>query len=232
MGGKVAVVGAGQSGLQLALGLLGAGYQVTLVSNRTADAIRLGPVMSSQCMFENALQAERALGLDLWAEECPEVEGISLTVASSEDTKAIDWAARLDWPAQSVDQRVKVPDWMDSFAAGGGQLLVREAGIEDLEELACTHDLVIVATGRGALGNLFARDAEKSPYDVPQRALALTYVRGLRPREAFSAVCFNSIPGIGEYFVFPALMTSGPCAIMVFEGVPGGPMDCWDDVRS
>jgi len=37
---------------------------------------------------------------------------------------------------------------------------------------------------------------------------------------------------VGEYFVFPALTTSGPCEIMVFEGVPGGPMDCWDDVAT
>jgi Styrene monooxygenase A putative substrate binding domain len=32
--------------------------------------------------------------------------------------------------------------------------------------------------------------------------------------------------------VFPALTTSGPCEIMVFEGIPGGPMDCWSEVRS
>jgi hypothetical protein len=37
---------------------------------------------------------------------------------------------------------------------------------------------------------------------------------------------------VGEYFVFPALTTTGPCEIMVFEGVPGGPMDCWGDVTT
>ncbi len=63
------------------------------------------------------------------------------------------------------------------------------------------------------------------------RALALTYVTGMTPRPEHSAVCFNLIPGVGEYFVFPALTTTGPCEIMVFEGVPGGPMDCWEDVR-
>ncbi|RDI76073.1 hypothetical protein Gocc_0492 [Gaiella occulta] len=31
---RVAIVGAGQSGLQLGLGLLGSGYEVTLMSNR------------------------------------------------------------------------------------------------------------------------------------------------------------------------------------------------------
>jgi hypothetical protein len=54
----------------------------------------------------------------------------------------------------------------------------------------------------------------------------------MKPRQPFSAVCFNLIPGVGEYFVFPALTTTGPCEIMVFEGVPGGPMDCWAEVKT
>jgi flavin-dependent dehydrogenase len=37
---------------------------------------------------------------------------------------------------------------------------------------------------------------------------------------------------VGEHFIFPALTTTGPCEIMVFEGVPGGPMDCWNDVKT
>lgn len=230
---RIAIVGAGQSGLQLALGLLGAGFEVTLVSNRTAEEIATGRVMSSQCMFESALQSERALGLDYWSAECPLVEGIALTIQGPErGRKAIDWAARLDWPAQSVDQRLKVPGWMGEFVGRGGQLVIREAGVDDLEGYVRSHDLVIVATGKGALGSLFVRDPEKSRYEAPQRALALTYVKGMEPRPEHSAVCFNLVPGVGEYFVFPALTTTGPCEIMVFEGIPGGPMDCWSDVRS
>jgi hypothetical protein len=64
------------------------------------------------------------------------------------------------------------------------------------------------------------------------RALALTYVKGMVPRQPFTAVSFNLVPGVGEYFVFPALTTTGACEIMVFEGVPGGPMDCWADVKT
>jgi hypothetical protein len=79
---------------------------------------------------------------------------------------------------------------------------------------------------------MFQRDASRSPYDKPQRALALTYVHGMAPRPEYSAVNFNLIPGVGEYFVFPALTVSGPCEIMVFEGVPGCPMDCWGDVAT
>jgi hypothetical protein len=43
---------------------------------------------------------------------------------------------------------------------------------------------------------------------------------------------FNIAPTVGEYFVFPALTTTGPCEIGVFEGIPGGPMDCWNDVKT
>jgi flavin reductase (DIM6/NTAB) family NADH-FMN oxidoreductase RutF len=229
---RIAIVGAGQSGLQLALGLLDAGYEVTLVSNRAAEEIRAGEVLSSQCMFESALQSEAALGLDLWSAACPPVEGISLAVPDGQGGKAVSWAARLDGPAQSVDQRLKVPGWMGEFERRGGTLVVHEAGVKDLEEYAEAHDLVIVAAGKGTVAGLFARDAEKSPYDKPQRALALTYVTGMTPRPDFSAVCFNLIPEVGEYFVFPALTITGECEIMVFEGIPGGPMDCWDDVRT
>jgi flavin reductase (DIM6/NTAB) family NADH-FMN oxidoreductase RutF/flavin-dependent dehydrogenase len=229
---RVAIVGAGQSGLQLALGLLGAGYDVDVVSDRSAAEIADGRVMSSQCMFNTALQTELALGLDLWGDQCPPVEGISFAVPDGSGGRAIRWASRLDEPARSVDQRLKVPAWLQKFESEGGRLVVREAGVDDLERYANDHELVIVATGKGALGELFPRDPEKSPFESPQRALALTYVRGMTPRADHSAVSFNLIPGVGEYFVFPALTTTGDCEIMVFEGMPGGPMDCWGDVHT
>ncbi|MGH9580298.1 MAG: styrene monooxygenase/indole monooxygenase family protein [Terriglobales bacterium] len=227
---RIAIIGAGQAGLQLGLGLLQAGYEVLLYSGRSAGAIRSGHVMSSQCMFDLALQTERDLGINLWEAECPRIEGIGFAIPGPAGGKAIEWAARLDNYAQSVDQRLKIPAWMEEFDARGGQLRIREAGLDDLESCTRSHDLVIVASGKGELAALFERDAGRSPFEKPQRALALTYVRDMLPREPFAAVCFNLLPNVGEYFVFPALTTTGPCEIMVFEGLPGGPMDCWDSV--
>jgi flavin reductase (DIM6/NTAB) family NADH-FMN oxidoreductase RutF/flavin-dependent dehydrogenase len=229
---RIAIIGAGQSGLQLALGLLNAGYEVTLVSDRSAEEIRSGRVMSSQCMFDSALQTERDLKLNLWEQECPRVEAISFTVPGAHREKIIDWSARLDHFAQAVDQRIKMPQWMAQFQRNGGELVIDEAQVSDLDSYAQQNDLTIVATGKGTLGRLFERDASRSPYESPQRVLALTYVKGMIPRASGSAVCFNLIPGVGEYFVFPALTDAGLCEIMVFEGVPGGPMDCWIDVSS
>jgi flavin reductase (DIM6/NTAB) family NADH-FMN oxidoreductase RutF len=229
---RIAIVGAGQSGLQLALGLLGAAYEVTLYSDRSAQEIHDGYVMSSQCMFDSALEIERNLKLNYWEEECPRVEGIAFTVPDGVGGKSLDWSARLDDYAQSVDQRLKIPRWMSEFEKHGGKLQVQAAGLQELEACARSHDLVIVASGKSALGDVFQRDPTRSPYSEPQRVLALTYVRNLRPRRPYPAVCFNLVPNVGEYFVFPALTTTGECEIMVFEGIPGGPMDCWEDVKT
>lgn len=239
---KITIIGGGQSGLQLGIGLLAKGYRVKMVQDRTPDQIAAGKVLSSQCQFNATLENERALGIEFWGDTCPPVDGISFSFSFSfsfsvphpeqAGAKAVDWSARLDKSAQSVDQRVKMPRWIEEFTRLGGELVIDTADIASLEADARTSDLVIVASGKGDVGKLFERDAARSPFDAPQRALALTYVHGMIPRENFSAVSFNLIPGVGEYFVFPALTKSGPCEIMVFEGVPGGPMDCWKEVKT
>jgi hypothetical protein len=231
---KVLIVGGGQSGLQLAIGLQQHDFDVTVVSNRTPEEIHDGRVMSSQCMFANSLDTERRLGINFWEEECPPVEGISFAVPNPESPreKAIDFASRLDRYAQATDQRLKFPRWMEHLESIGGRVEIQEAGVDDLERYTEEHDLVIVAAGKGEIARLFERDASRSQFEQPMRALALTYVTGMTPRPEHSAVCFNLAPGAGEYFVFPSLTTTGPCEIMVFEGVPGGPMDCWGDVET
>jgi hypothetical protein len=231
---RIAIVGGGQAGLPLALSLLNKNYEITLVTNRTPDDLRKGKVMSSQCMFQDSLQIERDAGLNQWEAVCPPVEGISLTVPHPEQpgAKLIDWGHRLDHYGQAVDQRVKMPVWMELFEQRGGKLIIQDAGVAELEELASTHDLVVLAAGKGEVVKLFERDAARSRFDSPQRALALTYVHGLAETPDYTRVAFNLIPTVGEYFVFPAYTHTGPCHIMVFEGLPGGPMDCWKGLSS
>lgn len=230
----ITIVGGGQSGLQLGNGLLSSGYDVRLVQDRRGEEIRAGKVLSSQCMFAEALKYERDLGLNFWEKECPTVDSVNFTVPAPDGSgkKAIDWNGKLDKPAQSVDQRLKYPRWMQEFEKRGGAIEYKEASPADLDKYAAQSDLVIVSAGKGDIARLFERDAQKSQFDAPQRALALTYVKKLAPRPDHSAVNFNLIPTVGEYFVFPALTTTGPCDIMVFEGIPGGPMDCWAGVSS
>ena len=216
----------------MALGLQKRGYDVTVVSNRTPEQIRKGRVTSSQFMFHDSLQNERDLGINFWEKECPNTDGIAFAVPGPDSSRALFWETKLDHPGQSVDQRVKFAGWMEEFAKRGGKVVIQDAGVQELEEYAKNNDLAIVASGKGEIARLFETDTANTPYSTPMRALALTYVKNMVPREKFTAVAFNLIPGVGEYFVFPALTTSGACEIMVFEGVPGGPMDCWGDVKT
>lgn len=138
--------------------------------------------------------------------------------------KAFEWSARLERYAQSVDQRVKMPYWMEEFERRGGRLVIQDVGIEELEQLANDYELVLLAAGKGEVVKQFERDDIRSVFDKPQRALALTYVKNMKPISPYSRVTFNIIPEVGEYFSFPALTINGPCDIMVFEGIQ---MDQW-----
>ncbi|MCX2969553.1 MULTISPECIES: styrene monooxygenase/indole monooxygenase family protein [Streptomyces] len=231
---RILIVGAGQSGLQLALGLQAQGYDVTVMSNRTADEIRAGRVMSTQCMFDRALQHERDIQVNFWESQAPRIEGLGVSVAAPDGGRAVDWLGRLDGYAQSVDQRLKMAGWLETFAQRGGQLVIHGAAVSDLDYFARAYDLVLVAAGKGELVSMFARDAERSPYTTPQRALAVAYVHGLGPRPEHpetTAVRCNLVPGVGELFVMPSLTTSGRCDILFWEGVPDGPLDVFRGIR-
>ncbi|WP_405744517.1 FAD-binding oxidoreductase [Streptomyces sp. NBC_01525] len=238
---KILVVGAGQSGLQLALGLQSKGYEVTLMSNRTSDEIRSGRVMSTQCMFHTALQHERDLQINFWENQAPRIEGLGVSVAApgsfespEGSQRAIDWVGKLDGHAQSVDQRVKMAGWMETFAQRGGQLVIHGAAVSDLDFFASRYDLTLVSAGKGELVSMFGRDASRSPYDTPQRALAVAYVHGMGPRPEhpeFDAVRCNLVPGVGELFVMPTFTNSGRADILFWEGIPGGPLDAFQGVK-
>lgn len=230
---RITIIGGGQAGLQLGIGLRQKAYDVRIVTNRTANAIRIGQVMSSQCMFDDALQTERDLGIDFWNSECPDIDGIGLNLPADDGSGlALDWAYRLNNPAKSVDQRIKFPGWMNHFQEIGGELALHEARTSDLEQFSKNSDLVIVASGKADITDLFERDAARSPFEKPARALGMIYVAGIPHDEPFSRVSFNVIPGVGEFFALPALTTGGACDILIFQGLPNGPMDCWDDVHS
>lgn len=224
---KIVIIGAGQFGLQLGISLLNHGYDVTIVSNRTGADIRNGRVLSSQILFGESLAHEAALGLNPWAAEGPKANGLSFSIPNGMGGKYVDWY--LDVPeyekGQSIDQRLKLPVWMERFEADGGKLVIAEADVPMLEDYAASADLVIVAAGKGEISGLFERDAARCVYDKPQRYLSMNYVHGLElSGSGQSSAGFNPIPGVGEFVTFPCLTLSGPCDILMFESVFGGPM--------
>ncbi|GHC84682.1 alanine-phosphoribitol ligase [Nocardiopsis terrae] len=224
---KILVVGAGQSGLQLALGLLAEDYDVTLIAPRGPEEVRAGRVMSTQCLFGPALRRERRHGLAFWDERAPEITGVGVRVTGrygGADPEA-DWVGHLDEPAQSVDQRLKLAAWTELFARNGGRLVLRRVGVPELEGLGAEHDLTIVAAGRGELAELFPRNERRSPFTEPQRVLSLAYVTGAEPHPAGGVLGRTAIPGAGELITLPTLSLAGACQAVMVEAVPGGPLD-------
>ncbi|MEU7042804.1 styrene monooxygenase/indole monooxygenase family protein [Streptomyces varsoviensis] len=231
---RIAIVGAGQAGLQLALGLRAEGYEVTVVSARTAEEIRSGQVLSTQVMFGPALALERAAGLHLWEEQAPWIDGLDLCHAAEPGTPTLSFSAPFDGAAQSVDQRLKMAGWLELFEERGGRVEHRAVPADGLGPLAAEYDLTLVAAGRGGLAEVFTRDERHSPYEAPQRTLACVYLHGVtaperHPDAVGPRMRVLATPGAGECIVMPALTLSGPCDILLWEATPGGPYDCWQD---
>ncbi|CAN5334720.1 hypothetical protein BH18ACT9_BH18ACT9_20620 [soil metagenome] len=226
---SVAVVGAGPAGTTLALGLLQQGCAVTLVTDRTAEEIRAGQVMSSQITFESALEVEEALGISALLPDSPPILRMAYDLRDARGASSA-FDVPLSAPARSVDLRVKVPAVLDAVERLGAKVVVRNAGVDDIEELARGHDLVVVSTGRGGLAELFPVEPARSPHSSVQRTAALTYLRGVAADPAGPALRYHAVEGVGECFTCPALTVDGGCDIFVVEGVPGGPLDVWADV--
>jgi hypothetical protein len=228
---KILIVGAGQAGLQLALSLQAEGYDVTVMSARTPEEIRTGRVMSTQAMFEPALRIERERGLNLWESQTPKFISQNVTVAGPPGNVALNVITPWNTYGQSVDQRVKMAGWLELFTQRGGNVIYHPVMTSDLEGLTALYELTIIAAGKGELVQLFDRDPSRSPFTQPQRALACVYVQGMKPRADYPAthVGISVTPGAGELFSIPGYTTSGACDILLWEAVPGGPLDRFAD---
>ncbi len=239
---KITIVGAGQAGMLVGVGLIRKGYEVTVISNQTPEEIRNGRVTSSQGMQAIPIQIEREMGLRLWEDIYQPWDGAQFNILNPQDNSTALTFSKLlgarngasDLVMESIDQRVKMPGWIHRFEELGGKMVYEDADIASLERYSEESDLVLVASGKGDIGKLLKRDDEKSVFDKPMRALGLAYVKGMTPMKTRDhgdiqrGLTWSACPGVGEYFVCNALTTSGECDIMIFEGVPGGPMDILD----
>ncbi|HWG00958.1 MAG TPA: styrene monooxygenase/indole monooxygenase family protein [Trebonia sp.] len=228
---KILIVGAGQSGLQLALSLQAEGYDVTVMSARTPDEIRGGWPTSTQVMFDPALNYERAHDLNLWENEAPHIPAVGVSLAPAPGTRAFSFCGPWDPYAMSVDQRVKMSAWLELFENRGGRVIYHPVMTSDLAGLAPMYDLMIIAAGKGELVDLFDRDNARSKYDAPGRILSAIYLHGMAESPEFPDVAMriNVEPGVTELFTMPALTMSGPCRIALVEAIPGGPFDAFRD---
>ncbi|WP_227980263.1 styrene monooxygenase/indole monooxygenase family protein [Nocardia spumae] len=224
---RVQVLGAGECGLPLALRLLDSGVAVTLVADRDPEAVLAGAVTSTQVKFARTLQLESDAGLGTWRDKAPQIRGIRLTVGVDR-TPVSSWAAPLDSPAQSVDQRTVFSHRMTQFAAAGGDLQIRQLSVDELDARTADFDLTVVTRAPKELATAFPDDPDWRYPVGPMRQSAALYLDGVEP-DPDQLGMFLALPGLGELISTPALTgapgSERPCHVLMFAAVPGGPLD-------
>jgi hypothetical protein len=225
--------------LVAAHGFARAGHEVTLYSDRSADRWLNGSrPTGTAARFELALAYERELQLAHWEADAPPIEGVHLTFCPTLGNRLVTLTGRVPQgkPAFAIDLRLQSHRWMNDLEKLGGRVVVESVDPARLDAIAGEHELVIVATGRGPLAELFARNAERSIYEGPQRKLAMVIVTGAEPRFAgvpFPVVKFNLFASAGEAFWVPYHHRDhGPSWCLLFEAKAGGPMDRFDDCKT
>lgn len=230
---KIAIIGAGQAGLHLGMGLVEAGYAVTLFSDRTPEAILHGKPMGTPVLFPDTLQLERDLGLNFWGETSSECVRFRSEVCDPQGNTALVLTADLQQHWQGVDQRLKFATWMQEFVKRGGDLVIQAITPEDLEKYAQTYDLVVVTAGRGAFSTLFERDQQKTEHDQPQRYVVSLIATGLRGDWLdLHTAKLTVLPDIGEIIQIPFYANGQLATALGFEACPGEAMDQFSQARS
>jgi glycine betaine catabolism A len=232
---RIAIVGGGQFGLCSGIGLLAAGHQVTIVTNRTSQQILDGKLTSTCVMLGDSTRIERELGLGFWDEGVPRIDGVFFQACDAEQNVALNVRGRYSKSGQAIDQRLKHSVWLDAFERRGGTLKIAQVSPDDLEQYAAEYDLVVLAAGSAGLSQVLERDLEKSPYSEPQRRVGAVSVLGKKPWKdiPFSAMKQISVAGGGELLYIPFFTKDcGPCTIVTCLAMIGGRMDTFAGTRT
>ncbi|MGH3504809.1 MAG: styrene monooxygenase subunit StyA [Nocardioidaceae bacterium] len=219
---SIGIVGCGVAGLHLGLLLRQHDISVTLYGDKTADQIAGGRLPNTVAHHDTTLERERRLGVcDHWD---PAEYGYVCHHHYIGGPEPLVFRGDFTAPSRAVDYRLYLPALLADFQDRGGRFEVRSVQAADIEELSRRHDLIVIAAGRGSLGDMFPRRADKSPYDTPQRKLCVGLYHGVAPSEP-KGVTISVAPGQGELLEIPIYSFDGHVTALLFENVPGGDLE-------
>jgi 2-polyprenyl-6-methoxyphenol hydroxylase-like FAD-dependent oxidoreductase len=216
---SIGIIGAGVAGLHLGLFLRQHGIQATIYTEKTPEqqfGSRL-PAMVARAWHTR--ERERALGVNHW--DCATNEFLHLHISVNGE-HPIAFRGTLAHPWIAVDMRIYFGRLLEDFAARGGDVVISEVQGRNLEHISANHDLLVVATGRGGLNELFPRVAAHSPFTSPQRRLLSGFFRGITPPVTPQSASVTFVPGHGELFEYQLFSFEPQVTGLSFEATPGG----------
>ncbi|MEV7677769.1 styrene monooxygenase/indole monooxygenase family protein [Streptomyces sp. NPDC088341] len=216
----IAIVGAGISGLHLALRLQQAGVSTTVYAERSTEDTAAGRPLGLPVRFGRTRQRERELGVSHWEGAENDTAGVNLVARGEPD---IRFLGRLDEPGSGVDLRLYLPRLTADYLERGGRFEVLRPDVAEIDRVSRDHDLVVVAGGRSATTGLFPRDPDRSPYSAPQRILTAGLFHGIAPTDP--GYIHFQVSEAGEIFSTRFLTANGPVHGIVVEAQPGGPLE-------
>ncbi|MGN8546061.1 styrene monooxygenase subunit StyA [Bradyrhizobium sp. 13971] len=226
MNKSIGIVGAGIGGLHLALYLQQHGIQATVLTDRTPVQYASARLMNTVAHHSVTIARENELGVNHWDD--------AATIYHHHDHffnfpgNGLLFRGRFKKPSRAVDYRMYLPALMKDFEDRGGSIEYASIQDDDIPALVSRFDLLVVSTGKGALGRMFTHRPELSPYSQPQRLLCVGLFDGVDhgspdgddPR----GVTLSVSPGHGEMIVIPTLSFNGMKTALLMENIPGGDM--------
>ncbi|PXY31335.1 styrene monooxygenase subunit StyA [Prauserella muralis] len=217
----IGIVGAGVAGLHLGLLLRRHEVPVTIYSDRTAEQLSGGRLPNTVAHHHVTVERERRLGVDHWDIGEYGYFGHHHYIGGPSPLRFPGFFAA---PSRALDYRIYLPRLLEDFLSRGGGFEVRPVQPADVVTLSERHDLVVIASGRGSMGTVFPRRADRSPYDTPQRRLCAGLYEGVAPTDP-KGVTMSISPGHGELLEIPMYSFAGHVTALLFEAVPGGDLE-------
>lgn len=222
----IGIVGAGVAGLHLGLYLRQQGIETTLYAEKSAEQQFASRIPALVARVGHTRERERQLGVNHWDGGHSEFNTLNFYIPGEHPMSFVGHSVE---PMIAVDMRIYLGRLQEDFAARGGHIVVGPTKASDLEALTEKHDLVLVATGRGGITELFPVIEEDSPYTQPQRWISMGLFTGVRNVEMNGSVTFA--PGMGEIFEFPIYSFAPNTTGLGIEAVPGSAFDTWAHMR-
>jgi 2-polyprenyl-6-methoxyphenol hydroxylase-like FAD-dependent oxidoreductase len=217
----IGIVGAGIAGLHLALYLQKHGVDATLITDRAPEDYRKIRLLNTVAHHHVTIAREDYLGVNHWKDPKDHYYYHDHAFNFPEPIKFRGYFSKA---SRAVDYRIYLPALMEDFQRRGGKIEYRRIEEADIGPLVARFDLLVVAAGKGPLGQLFAYRPEQTPYSQPQRRLCVGLYTGVRQPDPMN-VTLSVSPGHGEMIVIPTITFGGVANALLMENVPGGDME-------